>query len=100
MKDMAALAGALCALRTLCCAVLRPAPRLLRLACLASFLFNRPPFRLHSSPSLLQTAAGGSGVAALEGALRPVERYAVRFIEVEAPQVDKDALAAQVRGTY
>lgn len=36
------------------------------------------------------------GIAALESALRPVERYAVRFVELEQPTLDKDQLAAQV----
>ena len=35
-------------------------------------------------------------MAALESALRPVERYAVRFVELEQPTLDKDQLAAQV----
>jgi hypothetical protein len=35
-------------------------------------------------------------LAQLESALAPVERYAVRFIEVEAPQLDRDGLAAKV----
>lgn len=43
-------------------------------------------------------AGGTAGIAQLEGALRPVERYAVRFVETEAPQLDRDGLAAKVRG--
>ena len=44
------------------------------------------------------TLPGGAegGIAALESALRPVERYAVRFVELEQPTLDKDQLAAQV----
>lgn len=41
-------------------------------------------------------AEGSDGIAQLEAALRPVERYAVRFVEREAPSVDKERLEAEV----
>ncbi len=41
-------------------------------------------------------AQGSAGIAQLEAALRPVERYAVRFVEREAPSVDKERLEAEV----
>ena len=37
---------------------------------------------------------------ALNNALRPIERYAVRFIESYSAQIDKDALTAQMEATY
>lgn len=41
---------------------------------------------------------GGAEGGALESVLRPVERYAVRFVELEQPTLDKEQLAAQVGG--
>lgn len=41
-------------------------------------------------------AQGSDGIAQLEAALRPVERYAVRFVERQAPSVDKERLEAEV----
>ena len=37
---------------------------------------------------------------ALNNALRPIERYAVRFIESYSQRIDKDALTAQMEATY
>jgi len=37
---------------------------------------------------------------ALHNALRPIERYAVRFIENYSEKIDKDALTAQMEATY
>ena len=37
---------------------------------------------------------------ALNNALRPIERYAVRFIESYSERIDKDALTAQMEATY
>ncbi|KAL4459188.1 hypothetical protein ABPG75_014053 [Micractinium tetrahymenae] len=45
-------------------------------------------------------AEGGDAIAQLEAALRPVERYAVRFVEREAPSVDKERLEAEVEQAY
>lgn len=43
---------------------------------------------------------GGDAMAHLEGVLRPIERYAVRFVELEAPVLDKQALEAQMEATF
>ena len=60
----------------------------------------QPYARTHTPSACLPAggAQGGDAIAQLEAALRPVERYAVRFVEVEAPRLDKDQLAAQVGG--
>lgn len=43
---------------------------------------------------------GDDPIAALDRALRPIERYAVRFIEAYAQSVDREALTAQMEATY
>jgi len=43
---------------------------------------------------------GGDAMAHLENALRPIERYAVRYVEQEAPVLDKGALEAQMEAAY
>ncbi|KAG7668752.1 hypothetical protein Ndes2437B_g07158 [Nannochloris sp. 'desiccata'] len=45
-------------------------------------------------------APGEDPLSHLQSALRPIEKYAVRFVEFEAPAVDADALAAQMEATY
>jgi len=45
-------------------------------------------------------ADGADALEQLNNALRPIERYAVQLLESEQPEVDPDALAAQVEATY
>jgi SNF2 family DNA or RNA helicase len=45
-------------------------------------------------------APGEDPLSHLQSALRPIEKYAVRFVEFEAPVVDAEALAAQMEATY
>ncbi len=45
-------------------------------------------------------APGEDPLSHLQSALRPIEKYAVRFVEFEAPVVDAVALAAQMEATY
>jgi hypothetical protein len=44
--------------------------------------------------------AGGDPLAELQAALRPIERYAVRFVELEAPAPDPEAAAALAEEAY
>ncbi|KAI9122384.1 hypothetical protein K1719_007073 [Acacia pycnantha] len=42
-------------------------------------------------------AAGGQAISAFENHLRPIDRYAIRFLEVWDPIIDKAALESEVR---
>lgn len=43
---------------------------------------------------------GGDPLKALDKALRPIERYAVRYLENYSTKIDKDALTAEMEATY
>ena len=45
-------------------------------------------------------APGEDPLTHLQSALRPIERYAVRFVEDDVPAVDPEVLAAQMEAAY
>ena len=49
---------------------------------------------------LARNETGNDPIEALNKALKPIERYAVRFLEDYSQQVDKDALTAQMEAVY
>ncbi|MED6170310.1 Pharynx and intestine in excess protein 1 [Stylosanthes scabra] len=44
-----------------------------------------------------QMAAAGQAISAFENKLRPIDRYAIRFLELWDPVIDKTALESEVR---
>ncbi|MED6112642.1 Pharynx and intestine in excess protein 1 [Stylosanthes scabra] len=44
-----------------------------------------------------QMAASGQAISAFENKLRPIDRYAIRFLELWDPVIDKTALESEVR---
>ena len=100
MQDVAALAGGFIVrvLRLCSCAICCCCRR--RCCCRCTFVQTH----MCAARTLCDFCAGGAGgaagIAQLERALRPVERYAVRWVEADVPQPDAEQLAAQVRAAF
>jgi SNF2 family DNA or RNA helicase len=65
-----------------------------------------PPVAETGGIDEMEAIAGGAigqsedPLEALDSTLRPIERYAVRFVELEVPPTDADAVAAQFESAY